>query len=156
MLTAYNNAVPNAAERILAMAEKQAAHRQNLEERVVKGNIVNQYLGSVFGFILGAIAIGGGIYLVGSGKSPKDAVGATVYVTANGTKQRGDVLSGGSYESSNDFRVHFGLGDAAAVDAVEIRWPDGVTEKITPSSVDKIFVVEEGKGIVGDNVAIKK
>ena len=69
MLTAYNNAVPNAAERILAMAEKQAAHRQNLEERVVKGNIVNQYLGSVFGFILGAIAIGGGIYLIGSGKS---------------------------------------------------------------------------------------
>jgi len=54
------------------MAEKQAAHRQNLEERVVKGNIVNQYLGSVFGFILGAIAIGGGIYLVGSGKSITD------------------------------------------------------------------------------------
>jgi len=87
--------------------------------------------------------------LIGSGKSSKDAVGATVYVTVTGIKQRGDVLSGGSYESSNDFRVHFGLGDAAAVDAVEIRWPDGVTEKIALPSVDKIFTVEEGKGIVG-------
>ena len=35
--------------------------------------------------------------LVGGPKSPRDAVGATVYVTANGMKQRGDVLSGGSY-----------------------------------------------------------
>ena len=38
--------------------------------------------------------------LVGGPKSPRDAVGATVYVTANGMKQRGDVLSGGSYLSS--------------------------------------------------------
>ncbi len=43
-------------------------------------------------------------------KSLHDAVGATVYVTANGMKQRGDVISGGSYLSSNDFRQHFGLG----------------------------------------------
>ena len=40
--------------------------------------------------------------LVGGPKSPRDAVGATVYLTANGMRQRGDVLSGGSYLSSND------------------------------------------------------
>ena len=40
--------------------------------------------------------------LVGGPKSPRDAVGATVYLTANGMRQREDVMSGGSYISSND------------------------------------------------------
>jgi hypothetical protein len=85
--------------------------------------------------------------LVGGPKSPRDAVGATVYLTAGGVRQRGDVLSGGSYLSSNDPRVHFGLGDAAKVDGVEIRWPDGAVEKVTVPGVDRILTVEEGKGI---------
>ena len=85
--------------------------------------------------------------LVGGPKSPRDAVGATVYVTANGIRQRGDVLSGGSYLSSSDQRVHFGLGQAKKVDQVEIHWPDGETEKLHPSSVDEILTVSEGKGV---------
>ena len=48
--------------------------------------------------------------LVGGPKSPRDAVGATVYLTANGIRQRQDVISGGSYVSTNDPRLHFGLG----------------------------------------------
>ena len=48
--------------------------------------------------------------LVGGPKSPRDAVGATVYLTADGMRQRQDVLSGGSYASSNDQRPHFGSG----------------------------------------------
>ena len=86
--------------------------------------------------------------LVGGLKSPRDAVGATVYVTAGGMKQRGDVLSGGSYISSNDPRVHFGLGDSDKIDAVEIHWPSGQKEKVILPSVDKIFTVEEGKGVI--------
>jgi len=62
-------------------------------------------------------------------------------------RQRGDVLSGGSFVSNNDPRVHFGLGDAARVELVEIHWPDGVKEKVVLPGVDKIFTVEEGKGI---------
>ncbi|MGB9144262.1 MAG: CRTAC1 family protein [Acidobacteriaceae bacterium] len=88
--------------------------------------------------------------LTGGAKSPHDAVGATVYLTAGGIRQRGDVLSGGSYLSSNDMRVHFGLGDAAKVDAVEIHWPSGTTEKLSLPAVDRIFTVEEGKGITGE------
>jgi len=42
---------------------------------------------------------------------------------ANGMKQRGDVISGGSYLSSNDPRPHFGLGAATTVDAIEVHWP---------------------------------
>jgi hypothetical protein len=90
-----------------------------------------------------------GLQLVGGAHSPRDAVGTTVYLSAGGIRQRGDVLSGGSYLSSNDMRVHFGLGDQSKVDLVEIRWPSGAIEKITLPSVDRIFSVEEGKGIIG-------
>ncbi|MFZ1086626.1 MAG: ASPIC/UnbV domain-containing protein [Terracidiphilus sp.] len=57
-----------------------------------------------------------GLALTGGPKSPLHAVGTTVYLTVNGQRQRGNVMSGGSLESSNDFRLHFGLGTAAAVD----------------------------------------
>ncbi|MHB8262095.1 MAG: CRTAC1 family protein [Bacteroidia bacterium] len=87
--------------------------------------------------------------LVGGPKSPRDAVGATVYLTANGMRQRGDVLSGGSYMSSSDQRVHFGLGKATEVNEVEIHWPSGAKEKLRLPSVDRIFTIQEGKGIVG-------
>jgi hypothetical protein len=84
--------------------------------------------------------------LVGGPKSPRDAVGATVYLTANGMKQRGDVISGGSYLSSNDPRVHFGLGQAAAVDAIEVHWPSGKVEHFTVPGVDRIVTLAEGTG----------
>lgn len=86
--------------------------------------------------------------LIGGPKSPRDAVGATVYLTAGGMRQRGDVISGGSYASSNDPRVHFGLGEATAVERVEIHWPSGNVEKISLPAVDRIYSVEEGRGIV--------
>jgi hypothetical protein len=88
--------------------------------------------------------------LIGGAKSPRDAVGATVYLTAGGIRQRGDVLSGGSYLSSNDMRVHFGLGDADKVDAVEIHWPSGQVEKLNLTAADCIFTVEEGKGVTDE------
>ena len=84
--------------------------------------------------------------LVGGPKSPRDAVGTTVYVTANGMKQRGDVLSGGSYLSSNDERPHFGLGQATTVDAIEVHWPGGKQEKFTVTGVDRIVTLTEGTG----------
>jgi len=91
-----------------------------------------------------------GLKLVGGPKSPRDAVGATVYLTAGKLRQRGDVISGGSYASSNDPRLHFGLGDAAAVERIEIRWPSGAVETVSPRDVDRYIRIEEGKGIVND------
>ncbi|MBT9332879.1 CRTAC1 family protein [Paracidobacterium acidisoli] len=87
--------------------------------------------------------------LEGGPKGPRDAVGAAVYLTANGMRQRDDVLSGGSYMSSNDQRVHFGLGTATTVDSVEIHWPGGAVEKVKLPAVDRIYTVEQGKGITG-------
>jgi hypothetical protein len=86
--------------------------------------------------------------LVGGPKSPRDAVGAKGFVTAGGIRQRGDVFSGGSYASSSDQRLHFGLGSAARVDKVEIQWPSGAKEEVRIPSVDRIVTVTEGKGIV--------
>ena len=82
-------------------------------------------------------------------KSPRDAVGATVYLTAGGLRQRNDVLSGGSYLSSSDFRLHYGIGEATAVDKVEIHWPSGQVENIKLPAIDDIFTIEEGKGVTG-------
>jgi hypothetical protein len=87
--------------------------------------------------------------LIGGLKSPRDAVGATVYLNANGIRQREDVLSGGSYLSSNDLRVHFGLGDATDAGSVEIHWPSGARETVKVPALDHIYTVTEGKGITG-------
>ena len=92
--------------------------------------------------------------LVGGAKSPRDATGAAIYLTAGGIRQRGDVLSGGSYLSSNDMRVHFGLGSAAKIESVEIHWPSGFVEKLTPTALDRIFTVVEGKGITSSSCGI--
>jgi enediyne biosynthesis protein E4 len=90
------------------------------------------------------------IKLIGGPKSPRDAIGATVYLNANGIRQREDVLSGGSYLSSNDQRVHFGLCNATAVDAVEIHWPSGAVDRLKLSAIDRIFTIKEGKGVIGE------
>jgi hypothetical protein len=89
-----------------------------------------------------------GLLLIGGAQSPRDAVGSTVYLTAGGLRQRGDVMSGGSFESTNDFRLHFGLGENTKTDKVEIRWPDGKQETLVLPGVDRYFAIEEGKGLV--------
>jgi len=85
--------------------------------------------------------------LVGGPKSARDAVGTTVYLVANGMRQREDVMSGGSFISSNDQRPHFGLGAATEAGTAEIRWPSGAKEDVKLPGVDRIFTITEGKGI---------
>jgi hypothetical protein len=80
-------------------------------------------------------------------KSPRDAIGATVYLTTGKVRQRRDVISGGSYASQNDMTLHFGLGAATAVDKLEIRWPDGSVETVNPPGIDRRLMVVQGKGV---------
>jgi enediyne biosynthesis protein E4 len=75
--------------------------------------------------------------LVGNGKSPKDAIGAKVFLTAVGVRQRADVYSGASYSSSSDIRVHFGLGTASSIEALEIDWPDGVKQMVDAAALNR-------------------
>ena len=64
-------------------------------------------------------------------------------------KSRLFVISGGSYASSNDPRIHFGLGPATKVDGVEIHWPSKLVEHISlPAAVDRFYEVQEGKGVI--------
>ncbi|MDE3202109.1 MAG: CRTAC1 family protein [Acidobacteriota bacterium] len=82
-------------------------------------------------------------------KSPLDATCATVFLTANGMRQRQDVMASGSYISANDRRLHFGLGDATEAGTAEIHWPSGEKEIVKLPAVDRIYTIEEGKGITG-------
>ena len=67
ILQGYEDIVPGAAERLLQMAEAQSAHRIQLEKAVVAGDIKSGYWGLAAGFILSALVIGGGIYLIATG-----------------------------------------------------------------------------------------
>jgi hypothetical protein len=89
------------------------------------------------------------LQLVGGPKSPRDATCATVYLKANGMRMRQDVLASGSYISSNDRRLHFGLGDAVDAGTAEIHWPSGVKEMVKLPASDRIFTITEGQGITG-------
>jgi enediyne biosynthesis protein E4 len=87
-----------------------------------------------------------GLKLIAAGKSPRDAIGATVYLTVSGMRQRRDVISGGSFASSNDQRLHFGLGDSSSIDQMEVHWPDKLVQRLKLSAgMDRYYSVEEGK-----------
>ncbi len=81
--------------------------------------------------------------LVGT-TSNRSAIGARVTLEAPGGVQVQEVRGGGSYYSQNDLRVHFGLGAAARIDRVAVRWPSGRTEQWTDVPVDRITTLTEG------------
>jgi enediyne biosynthesis protein E4 len=83
-------------------------------------------------------------------KSNRDGIGARITVKAAGRVFVNEVRSGSSYSSSNDMRVHFGLGAATKIDSLEVRWPSGLVETFD-AKVDAINTVREGlgKGAVG-------
>jgi len=58
-----------------------------------------------------------------------------------------EVHGGSGYLSQNDLRLHFGLGSAATMDSVEVRWPSGAVEKFAHLSADVIYTIVEGKGV---------
>ena len=76
------------------------------------------------------------------------ALNARVRVIAGNLVQLGEVLSGGSYLSQNDLRVHFGLGDHQIVDKVEVLWPDGKVETLMHLAANRFYSVREGNGVV--------
>ena len=77
-------------------------------------------------------------------RSNRSAIGARVRLTAGGFTQTDEVRGGGSYISSNDIRLHFGLGEAKQIDQVEIRWPSGLLEKRHHLTPDREYHFVEG------------
>jgi hypothetical protein len=86
--------------------------------------------------------------LVGT-KSNRAAIGARITVRAGKLVQLSEVKGGSSYLSQNDLRQHFGLGQQAKIDSVEVRWPNGRMESVANLAPDAIYTVVEGQGIRG-------
>jgi len=84
--------------------------------------------------------------LIGT-KSNKMAIGARVTVKAGTLTQFSEVRAGGSYISSNDTRLHFGLGMEDKMSEVEIRWPSGRVETLHDVPADFVYTLVEGEGI---------
>ena len=83
--------------------------------------------------------------LVGS-KSNRSAIGARVRIVAGDVTFVREVRGGGSYYSQNDLRVQAGLGGAAKIQRVEVRWPNGTEEVWNDVPVRKIVTLVEGRG----------
>ncbi len=76
------------------------------------------------------------------------AINARVRVTAGDLTPSREVLSGGSYISQSDLRLHFGLGAHDHADKIEIAWPNGKSEVLTDVAADHFYGVKQGEGIV--------
>ena len=87
------------------------------------------------------------IFLIGT-KSNRDGVGARVKVTAGDLILYDQRKGGMSYQSAQDPRLHFGLGQQSSIDAVEIIWPSGSSTKLSNIKADQIVAIKEGVGIV--------
>jgi len=84
-----------------------------------------------------------GVSLVG--KPNRDAIGAVITLEAGGKKFVRQVKGGGSYLSSNDPRVLFGLGTTTDVGGLTVRWPSGKTQTWDHLAIDRYWQLTEGE-----------
>jgi tetratricopeptide (TPR) repeat protein len=77
-------------------------------------------------------------------RSNRDAVGARVTLVAGGRRQVAERIGGGSFLSAQDHRLHFGLGDSALVESVEVRWPSGRVDRYAGLAADRGYRLREG------------
>jgi hypothetical protein len=76
----------------------------------------------------------------------RDAYGARVKVQAGSKRLVRTVNPGDSFQSSSDPRAHFGLGSLREFDALDVLWPDGLTERFPGGATDRVLVVRRGEG----------
>jgi hypothetical protein len=76
-------------------------------------------------------------------KSNRSAIGSRVELHWNGKVQAQEVAAASGFSAQSQRRVHYGLGAAAAVDRVVIRWPSGATQTIEKPAVDRLHTVKE-------------
>ncbi len=77
-------------------------------------------------------------------KSNRDGIGTRIKVTGqSGLVQYNHVTTAGSYASSSDRRVHFGLGADTVAKEIELRWPSGTVQVLHNVKVDQILKVAE-------------
>jgi hypothetical protein len=83
-----------------------------------------------------------GFRLTGT-KSPRDPAGARVTITAGGTTRTRELHLGDSYASTSEPVLRFGLGAAATVERVVVRWPSGATVELPGMPADRVHEITE-------------
>ena len=78
-------------------------------------------------------------------RSNRDAIGARVTLVSGGNRQVAQRFGGGSFLSSSDPRLHFGLDKATRVESVEVRWPSGRVDAFKDLAVDTAYHLREGE-----------
>ncbi|HEV3115784.1 MAG TPA: CRTAC1 family protein [Gemmataceae bacterium] len=86
------------------------------------------------------------VRVIDPGLGGRDAYGAEVTVEAGGKRWKRWANPGSSYLSSNDPRLHFGLGAVERVDRIQVLWPDGRAETFSGPSADRAIVLKKGTG----------
>jgi hypothetical protein len=82
-------------------------------------------------------------------KSNRDGLGSRVRVTAGGVTQTAWVRGGSSFACASDPRAFFGLGPAAEVERIEVRWPTGQTETRSRTPANQVLMLVEGQVATG-------
>lgn len=94
-----------------------------------------------------------GLKLVGSSASNRNALGTRVVLTAGGRSQYREVQTAGSYLSTSDRRLHFGLGTEGAVTSLVVTWPDGKQETYTNLLLNRYQTLRQGQNASQKRVA---
>lgn len=83
--------------------------------------------------------------LVGT-RSNRDGLGTRVKIQTHQGAQFNHATTTGSYNSSSDKRVHFGLGEAESIDHVDLSWPSGQKQSLTNVKADQVLTITEPYG----------
>jgi hypothetical protein len=88
------------------------------------------------------------VKLVGSAAN-RNAIGSTITLTlASGERLTRLVKTGSSYLSQSELPVTFGLGANGTPAEIRVTWPGGATETVKPAAINRLHVIQQGKGLV--------
>ena len=76
-------------------------------------------------------------------RSNRSGIGTRVTASTSTGNQIREVRGGSSYQSTHDFRVHFGLGNTKIVKTLEVRWPDGSIQKFNQIAANVHYRLKE-------------
>lgn len=89
-------------------------------------------------------------------RSNRDGIGTRIILNTGELRQIREVKAGSSYQSQNDLRAHFGLGKAARIDRLELRWPSGTVDVLENVKANQVLTIREGQGITRHGPYSKK